>query len=123
MSDQRKRIQDEVRFRVLRLIDENHNISQRELARAVGISTGGAHYVLNALIEKGLVKLGRFAAATDKRRYVYALTPKGLAEKVEITRIFLARKMEEYDALKAEIESLQSEIAQQDRDNLEKSHG
>jgi EPS-associated MarR family transcriptional regulator len=76
----------------------------------VGISSGGAHYVLSALIEKGLIKLGNFSASEDKRRYAYILTPTGLAEKAAITKRFLARKIEEYEALKAEIEELQDEI-------------
>ena len=66
--------------------------------------------IQNALIEKGLVKLGNFTAAEDKRRYAYVLTPKGVTEKIAITRRFLARKMEEYEALKEEIDSLQEEL-------------
>lgn len=85
-------------------------MSQRELADAVGVSVGGMHYVLNALIEKGLVKLGNFTAAEDKRRYAYKLTLKGIAEKAALTRRFLKRKMEEHEALKAEIESLSAEL-------------
>ena len=85
-------------------------MSQRELASAVGVSVGGMHYVLNALIDKGLVKVGNFTAAEDKRRYAYVLTPNGLKEKIAITRRFLARKMEEYEALKEEIDSLQEEL-------------
>ena len=85
-------------------------MSQRELAAAVGISVGGTHYVLNALIEKGLVKLGNFTASEDKRRYAYILTPKGLAQKALITKRFLERKIKEYEALKSEIEELQREV-------------
>jgi EPS-associated MarR family transcriptional regulator len=66
--------------------------------------------VLNALIDKGLVKLGNFTAAEDKRRYAYILTPKGLAQKVLMTKWFLVRKIEEYEALKSEIEELQREV-------------
>ncbi len=110
MAGQRNKIQEDVHFRVLRLLQSNPELSQRELAEAVGISVGGAHYVINALVEKGFVKLGNFAASEDKRRYAYVLTPKGVAKKAAITRSFLARKMEEYEALKAEIELLQSEI-------------
>lgn len=84
-------------------------MSQRELAKAVGISAGGAHYVLNSLIEKGFVKLGNFTASDDKRRYAYVLTPAGLREKAAITKRFLERKMAEYEVLKAEIEELRSE--------------
>ena len=103
MAGQRSKIQEDVSFRVLRLLQDTPEMSQRELAEAVGISVGGAHYVLSALLEKGLIKLGNFTAAKDKRRYAYILTPKGLAEKAAITKRFLARKIEEYDALKAEI--------------------
>ena len=85
-------------------------MSQRELAIAVGVSVGGMHYVLNALIDKGLVKLGNFTAAEDKRRYAYILTLQGMTEKSAITRKFLARKIEEYKALKAEIDALSAEI-------------
>jgi EPS-associated MarR family transcriptional regulator len=107
MTNKRNKLQEDTHFRVLRLLEQNPQMSQRELAAAVGVSVGGIHYVLNAMIEKGLVKLGNFTAAEDKRRYAYILTPKGLYEKAEITRRFLARKIEEYEALKAEIEDLQ----------------
>lgn len=102
-------MQEDTHYRVLRLLQENPEISQRELAALVGVSVGGVHYVLNALIEKGLVKLGNFTAADDKRRYAYILTPKGVAQKAALTRAFLVRKMEEYEALKAEIEALRIE--------------
>ena len=110
MTGKRSKLQEDTHFRVLRLLQDNPEISQRELAAAVGVSVGGMHYVLNALIDKGLVKLGNFTAAEDKRRYAYILTPKGLAEKSVITRRFLARKVEEYEALKAEIDALTSEL-------------
>jgi EPS-associated MarR family transcriptional regulator len=110
MSSNRRKIQEDTHFRVLRLLQENPEMSQRDLAAAVGVSVGGMHYVLNALIDKGLVKLGNFTAAEDKRRYAYILTPKGVAEKAVITRRFLARKMEEYEALRAEIKNLKADI-------------
>lgn len=110
MAGQRSKAQEDIRFRVLRLLQENPEMSQRDIAAAVGISVGGVHYCLNALIEKGLVKLGNFSAAQDKRRYAYILTPKGLSEKTALTSRFLKRKMEEYEALKEEIDALQSEM-------------
>lgn len=110
MTSKRTKLQEDTHFRVLRLLQENPERSQRELAAAVGVSVGGMHYVLNALIEKGLVKLGNFTVAEDKRRYAYVLTPKGISEKAAITRRFLARKIEEYEALKAEVDALASEI-------------
>ena len=110
MASTRTKLQEDTHFRVLRLLQENPEMSQRELAEAVGVSVGGIHYVLNALIEKGLVKLGNFTAAEDKRRYAYILTPKGIARKAALTRAFLARKMAEYEALREEIKALQVEI-------------
>lgn len=110
MVGQRSEAQEDLRFRVLRLLQENPEMSQRDIAAAVGISVGGVHYCLNALVEKGLVKLGNFSAANDKRRYAYILTPKGLTEKAALTSRFLKRKMVEYEALKKEIETLQTEV-------------
>jgi EPS-associated MarR family transcriptional regulator len=110
MAGQRRKAQEDLRFRVLRLLEENPEMSQRDIATAVGISVGGVHYCLNALIDKGMVKLGNFTAAKDKRRYAYILTPKGLSEKAALTSRFLKRKIDEYDALKAEIDALKSEM-------------
>lgn len=110
MAGQRSKVQEDVRFRVLRLLHDNPELSQRDLAEAVGISNGSAHYLLSALLDKGLIKLGNFTAAHDKRRYAYILTPKGIAEKAAITKRFLERKVQEYDALKAEIEALRGEL-------------
>jgi len=110
MAGQRSKVQEDVRFRVLRLLHDNPELSQRDLAEAVGISNGSAHYLLSALLDKGLIKLGNFTAAQDKRRYAYILTPKGIAEKAAITKRFLERKIQEYDALKAEIETLKDEL-------------
>lgn len=110
MAGQRSKVQEDVRFRVLRLLHENPELSQRDLAKEVGISNGSAHYLLTALVEKGLIKIGNFTAAEDKRRYAYILTPKGIAEKAAITKRFLERKIQEYDALKAEIAELQDEL-------------
>jgi EPS-associated MarR family transcriptional regulator len=112
MTSKRSKLQEDTHFRVLRLLQDNPEMSQRELAEAAGISVGGTHYVLSALIEKGLVKLGNFTAAEDKRRYAYVLTPKGIAEKAAITKRFLARKMEEYEELKSEIEELSKEVGE-----------
>ena len=85
-------------------------MSQRELAEALGSSVGGTHYVLKELIKKGLVKLGNFTAAEDKRRYACVLTPKGIKEKSLMTGKFLKRKLAEYEALKQEIEELRQEF-------------
>lgn len=95
---------------VMRILQENPDLTQRELAEKLGISVGGLNYCLKALMEKGLVKMKNFANSKNKFGYVYVLTPTGMAEKAAITHRFLQRKMDENEALKAEIEALRSEI-------------
>lgn len=102
----------EVRFRVMRAIAQNPQMSQRDLARELGVSLGGINYCINALIAKGAIKVENFRASDSKLRYAYVLTPEGIAEKARMTGRFLQRKMREYDALKAEIESLRGEISE-----------
>ena len=114
MVGQRDKLREDAQVRILRLLHDNPEMSQRELAKAVGISAGGVHYVVNALIEKGLVKLGNFTASQDKRRYVYVLTAKGLAARAELTRRFLERKKAEYEALRAELEVISAEFPDAD---------
>ncbi len=94
----------------MRILQENPDLTQRELAEKLGISVGGLNYCLKALMEKGLVKMKNFANSKNKFGYVYVLTPNGLAEKAAITHRFLQRKMDEYDALRVEIEALRSEV-------------
>jgi EPS-associated MarR family transcriptional regulator len=111
MTTQRDKLREDVQFRILRLLQDNPEMSQRDLAKAVGVSTGGIHYVLNALLDKGLLKLGNFTAAEDKRRYAYVLTRKGIATKADLTKRFLVRKMAEYELLKAEIEEVRGDLS------------
>lgn len=106
MSEQRDKARDEIRFRVLTLLQNNPEYSQRDLARQLGVSTGAMHYLLKALVEKGFVKLGNFTAAADKRRYAYILTSRGVSEKMALATDFLRRKRAEYAALRAEIDLL-----------------
>ncbi|MGC9418239.1 MAG: MarR family EPS-associated transcriptional regulator [Rhodovulum sp.] len=107
-----KDLQDDIHFRVLRILEQRPDISQRELAREVGVALGKVNFLLNALAEKGLIKVRNFRAASNKRKYAYILTPAGLSTKAELATGFLRRKMVEYDALRAEIESLQDELEQ-----------
>ena len=93
----------------MRILQDNPDLTQRELAEKLGISVGGLNYCLKALMEKGLVKMKNFANSKNKFGYVYVLTPTGMAEKAAITQRFLQRKMAEYEALKAEIEALRAE--------------
>ena len=94
----------------MRILQENPDLTQRELAEKLSISVGGLNYCLKALMEKGLVKMKNFANSKNKFGYVYVLTPTGMAEKAAITHRFLQRKMDEYEALKAEIEALRLEV-------------
>jgi EPS-associated MarR family transcriptional regulator len=104
---------DPQRLELLKLLHEQPQLSQRDLARAMGVSLGKANYCLKALMEKGLVKLGNFRRNPDKREYAYLLTPAGLEEKSRITLAFLKRKVAEYEALEKEIAQLRGEL--QDR--------
>lgn len=110
MTSRQAKLQEDTYFRVMRILQANPDLTQRELADKLGISVGGLNYCLKALMEKGLVKMKNFATSKNKFGYVYVLTPTGMAEKAAITHRFLQRKMDEYVALKAEIEALKSEI-------------
>jgi len=94
----------------MRLLEENPDLTQRELAERLGISVGGLNYCLKALMQKGLVKMRNFAHSKNKFGYVYMLTPSGIAAKAAITHRFLHRKMEEYESLKAEIDALKHDL-------------
>jgi EPS-associated MarR family transcriptional regulator len=109
MASNRSEEKDFIHYKVLKFLKENPDVSQRELAQRLGISNGGMHYCLNALIDKGLIKLGKFASSKHKLGYYYLLTPKGIAKKSAMTGLFLERKMAEYKELREEIEALQLE--------------
>ena len=100
------RLQEDTSFRVMRILEENPDHTQRELAGQVGMSLGGFNYCIKALIEKGYVKAENFHNSKNKFKYVYVLTPSGIAQKIALTGRFLHRKLEEYEALKKEIELL-----------------
>lgn len=110
MTSRQAKIQEDTNYRVMRLLEENPDLTQRELAEKLGVSVGGLNYCLKALSEKGLVKMQNFANSKNKFGYVYVLTPRGIAEKARLTSAFLKRKMEEYEALRAEIETLNREV-------------
>ena len=103
-------LNEELRYKLLRLLAEEPQISQRDLACRLGISVGKANYCLSALVEKGLVKINNFRKANNKLVYVYLLTPSGIEAKTQITVSFLQRKMTEYGALQEEIEALRQEV-------------
>jgi EPS-associated MarR family transcriptional regulator len=99
----------ELQFRVLRLLESNPHLTQRELSKSLGVSLGGVNYCLNALVAKGSVKIQNFKNNKNKWVYAYLLTPQGMAEKTALTGAFLKRKMQEYQQLKEEIEALSNE--------------
>ena len=104
-------ITDEVRYRILRYVEDHPQVSQRELAEHLGVSLGKVNYCLRALIKTGLVKMRNFRGSKRKLAYAYYLTPAGIEEKVNVTYRFLRIKTAEYDAISAEIERLTSELA------------
>ena len=116
MTSRRSQLQEDTYFRVLRMLQDNPDMTQRELAEKLGISTSGLNYCLKALIDKGWVKVQNFSQSKNKFGYIYVLTPQGLAEKVALTSRFLKRKMQEYDAMKVEIEALKSEVGENGSD-------
>ena len=103
-----KKIDPDVHFRVLHLLEEQPTLTQRQLAEKLGISLGGVNYCLKSLIDVGHIKAGNFKNNPDKSAYLYLLTPKGISEKAILTAGFLKRKMIEYHALKKEIDAIQS---------------
>ena len=114
IGSRQSKIQEDTYFRIMRLLEEDPEMSQRDLADKLGMSLGGLNYCLKALMEKGFVKLDNFQNSKHKLKYVYVLTPAGIAQKVAMTGRFLKRKMEEYEALKEEIEVLSAEVSQGD---------
>jgi EPS-associated MarR family transcriptional regulator len=111
MTSRQAQIQEDTHFRIMRILQETPDLTQRELAEQLGMSVGGLNYCLNALIDKGLVKMQNFSNSKNKFKYVYLLTPMGIAEKVALTTRFLNRKMEEYESLKLEIQYLENELS------------
>lgn len=111
MGSRQSKLQEDTYFRVMRILQDNPDITQRELADKLGLSVGGINYCLKALIEKGWVKMQNFSQSKNKFGYVYILTPGGVVERAALTRAFLKRKLDEYEALRKEIESLRSEVS------------
>ena len=109
MASRREEHQQDVRLRVMRLIDGNSEMSSRQIADKVGIANGSAYYVLTALIEKGFVKLENFKNSQRKGQYAYLLTPKGMREKSLLTHSFIERKRQEFEVLRAEIKAIEEE--------------
>ena len=95
---------------ILRILEDNPKMTQRQMAKELGLSLGKTNYVVRALIDKGWVKLSNFKRSDNKLGYIYLLTPEGLSEKTTLAQNFLNRKSEEYNRLKKEIEILKNEL-------------
>ena len=104
---------EETTYRLMKVIEANPEISQRELAREMGISLGKVNYCLKGLMEKGLVKVNNFRNSDNKLAYAYLLTPEGLREKAAVTARYLGRRMQEYERIKREIRQLKAELKRQ----------
>jgi EPS-associated MarR family transcriptional regulator len=110
VASRRKEHQEDAKLRVMQILNENPQMTTREIANRVGISHGSAYYLLTSLIDMGFVKLSNFKKNSQKIKYSYLLTPKGIREKSLITNNFLVRKKKEFEALKVEINSLEKSV-------------
>ena len=106
-------INQELEYSVLKILEQKPDLTQRELAKELGVSLGKTHYLVKSLIDMGWIKLDNFQRSDNKWGYVYLLTPMGVIEKAAITARFLVRKQREYSDLKVEIKQLQEEVKQQ----------
>lgn len=101
---------DEYKYKILKIVEAKPDISQRELAKNLGVSLGKVNFCLKALVEKGLIKAGNFRNSKNKIAYMYLLTPRGVVAKVEITGNYLKSKMDEFERIQYEIKSLQRDL-------------
>ena len=101
----------DVHYKLMRLLDANPGMSQREVAREMGISLGKVNYCLQALMRKGWIKATNFKNSQNKAAYMYWLTPRGLESKASLTLKYLKIKVLEYEALRVEIEEMRREAA------------
>lgn len=103
-----------IHLQLLQLLEENPNMSQRDLSRKMGVALGRVNFCLTGLVEKGFIKLENFKGGTNRLRYAYILTPSGAEEKLRLTIRFLKRRLREYEAIKTQIQDLSREVAQAD---------
>ncbi|MFP4649227.1 MAG: MarR family EPS-associated transcriptional regulator [Halorhodospira sp.] len=105
---------EELHLQVLRLLEDNPQLSQRQIARELGLSVGKTNYAVRSVIERGWVKLENFSQSPHKHRYLYRLTPAGVREKAQLAYRHLQRKRAEHERLMAEIEQLRAELERAD---------
>ena len=112
MNGSNKTAKEEIRLRVLRLLEEDSKLSQRDISDKLGVSLGSVNYCVRALVEKGWLKVNNFRRSDNKMGYAYVLTPQGCAQRALATKHFLSRKLQEYEQLKMEIALLESELTE-----------
>ena len=105
-----KKDEQEIRYRLFKLLDDDPNLTQRQMAEKMGISLGKFNYCLKELVKKGFVKINRFTSSDNKVAYMYVLTPHGVEQKSKVTMSFLKRKMEEFENIKQQIKEISREI-------------
>src|SRR3972149_371535 len=105
-------------LKLLKELSKDNKLSQRELYRKLGLSLGSVNYVVSNLVDAGLIRAKRFKNSKNKIAYMYILTPAGIKSKIQLSRDFLKRKLDEYEMLKIEIEELKREIIQNDHEGL-----
>jgi len=110
LASRRKEHQEDAKLRVMEIIKKNPQLTSREIAQKIGISNGSTYYLLTSLIDMGFIKLSHIKGSSQRKKYSYTLTPKGIHEKSFITNAFLVRKKQEFKALKKEIYLLEKSI-------------
>jgi len=105
-------------LKLLKELSKDNKLSQRELSRKLGLSLGSVNYVVSSLVDAGYIRAKRFKNSKNKMAYMYILTPAGIKSKIQLSRDFLKRKLDEYEMLKIEIEELKREIIQNDHEGL-----
>jgi EPS-associated MarR family transcriptional regulator len=108
--------EQEIRYRLLKILSQQSSLTQRDMAKQMGISLGKVNYCLSELAKRGLIKVHRFKSAKNKIPFTYMLTPHGLEEKARLTANFLRRKMAEYEEIRRQIAELSREV-QENRQN------
>jgi len=108
----------EIRYRLLKILSQDSSLTQREMSRRMGISLGNVNYCLTELAKKGFVKIHRFKDSSNKTKYIYLLTPRGVEEKARVTLSFLRRKLREYEEIKRQIQELSREIEGKETEDI-----
>src|SRR5215471_4455006 len=114
---------DEMRYKLLKILEQNPNSSQREIARELGVSLGRVNYCLQALTRRGWVKAKNFSRSKNKAAYMYLLTPRGIEQKAAVTVRFLRAKTQEYESLRKEIDQIRKEVEMGTHVDRDRSRG